>query len=67
MKSFMEGKKTATGLSIGAFTPMLTSLLVMFGVTSEDAATIVNVAGGVIGGILTLYGIIDRHARTHKK
>lgn len=67
IKEFLEGKKTASGLSLAVFTPMLTALLVSSGMTTTDSANLVNGISGAIALIITVYGIIDKHVRTHAK
>jgi hypothetical protein len=67
VNDFLAGKKTGSGLSIAVFTPMITSALVSTGMAGDDAANTVNIASAIIGGGITLWGIIDRHMRTHQK
>ncbi len=67
IQDFLNGKKTGSGLSIAVFTPLITSALVSSGMAGEDAANLVNTIALVLGGIVTVWGIIDRHVRTHDK
>lgn len=67
IKDFLDGKKTGSGLSIAVFTPIITSALVSAGVASDDAANAVNVSSAVLGGVITIWGIIDRHFRQRDK
>jgi hypothetical protein len=64
---FLEGKKTGSGLSIAVFVPLATSALVNAGFASDDAATLANIVSYVVGGIVTFWGIVDRHIRTRKE
>jgi hypothetical protein len=67
VKDFLDGKKTGSGLSIAVFTPAITSILTKYGVAGDDAANIVNTVSLIVGGIITVWGIIDRHIRSRDK